>query len=101
MARHAGTRFGPEATLRSNVDSARFAFGHGCRSTSPAASGIAALSMSYRDQGIVEHHSLPPDQAAEHAIGWPHFLDRLTIADMDENRQTGHPCLAPTTVSTG
>jgi uncharacterized protein YndB with AHSA1/START domain len=28
----------------------------------------------------VEHRDLPPDQAAQHATGWPHFLNRLTIA---------------------
>ena len=28
----------------------------------------------------VEHRGLPPDQAAQHAIGWPHFLGRLRAA---------------------
>jgi DNA-binding transcriptional ArsR family regulator len=28
----------------------------------------------------VEHRGLPPDEAAQHAIGWPHFLGRLRTA---------------------
>ncbi|HET6729221.1 MAG TPA: SRPBCC domain-containing protein, partial [Jiangellaceae bacterium] len=28
----------------------------------------------------VEHRDLPPDDAAQHAAGWPHFLARLSVA---------------------
>jgi uncharacterized protein YndB with AHSA1/START domain len=28
----------------------------------------------------VEHRDLPPEEAAKHAAGWPHFLARLAIA---------------------
>jgi uncharacterized protein YndB with AHSA1/START domain len=28
----------------------------------------------------VEHRDLPPDEAAQHAVGWPHLLARLTAA---------------------
>jgi uncharacterized protein YndB with AHSA1/START domain len=28
----------------------------------------------------VEHRDLPPDEAAQHAVGWSHFLNRLAVA---------------------
>ena len=27
----------------------------------------------------LEHHGLVPEEARKHAIGWPHFLDRLRV----------------------
>src|SRR5262249_62359817 len=31
-------------------------------------------------RGELEHAGLAPDEARKHAIGWPHFLERLSIA---------------------
>jgi uncharacterized protein YndB with AHSA1/START domain len=28
----------------------------------------------------IEHRGLPPEQAAQHGLGWPHFLARLILA---------------------
>jgi uncharacterized protein YndB with AHSA1/START domain len=33
----------------------------------------------------VEHRDLPPEQAAQHAVGWAHFLARLTVAATGHN----------------
>jgi uncharacterized protein YndB with AHSA1/START domain len=29
---------------------------------------------------VLEHRDLPPEEAAQHAVGWPHFLGRLITA---------------------
>jgi uncharacterized protein YndB with AHSA1/START domain len=29
---------------------------------------------------VIEHRDLPAEEAAQHAIGWPHFLGRLAVA---------------------
>lgn len=28
----------------------------------------------------IEHRDLPPEEAAQHAVGWTHFLGRLSVA---------------------
>jgi uncharacterized protein YndB with AHSA1/START domain len=28
----------------------------------------------------IEHRDLPPEEAAQHAVGWPHFLGRMSVA---------------------
>jgi uncharacterized protein YndB with AHSA1/START domain len=28
----------------------------------------------------IEHRDLPAEEAAQHAVGWPHFLGRLSVA---------------------
>lgn len=33
----------------------------------------------------IEHRDLPPDEAAKHAVGWPHFLTRLAAAAIGQD----------------
>jgi uncharacterized protein YndB with AHSA1/START domain len=47
--------------------------------------GATRLSVTFEAQGPVTHveltHSgLVPSEAAKHAIGWPHFIERLGVA---------------------
>ncbi|MFZ5896251.1 MAG: SRPBCC family protein [Myxococcota bacterium] len=47
--------------------------------------GATRLCVSFEARGAsthvaLEHSGLVADEGAKHAIGWPHFLERLTIA---------------------
>jgi len=34
---------------------------------------------------VLEHTGLVPTEAAKHAIGWPHFINRLGVAARGED----------------
>jgi uncharacterized protein YndB with AHSA1/START domain len=47
--------------------------------------GSTRLSVTFESRGAMthvelEHSGLVPTEAAKHAIGWPHFIERLGIA---------------------
>jgi uncharacterized protein YndB with AHSA1/START domain len=47
--------------------------------------GATRLVVSFEPRAggthvVLEHHGLVPDERRKHAIGWPHFLARLTVA---------------------
>jgi uncharacterized protein YndB with AHSA1/START domain len=48
----------------------------------PESTTVEITLRSDGDATVLElvHRQLPPDQLAQHGIGWGHFLDRLTIA---------------------
>src|SRR5262249_2649938 len=49
----------------------------------PPGSSTIEITLTPTPHGTrvtVEHRDLPPEQAAQHAAGWPHFLARLTAA---------------------
>jgi uncharacterized protein YndB with AHSA1/START domain len=41
---------------------------------------VRFVALGGRTRVELEHFGLFPDEARKHAIGWPHFLERLTIA---------------------
>src|SRR5262249_5532886 len=46
--------------------------------------GATRLCISFEAQGsmthvMLEHHGLVRDEAKKHAMGWPHFLERLVL----------------------
>lgn len=47
----------------------------------PGASTVEVTLTAIADgtRVSIEHRDLPPEEAAKHAVGWPHFLARLTI----------------------
>ena len=58
-------------------------WGHAGSDRLPPGSSTVEITLTPTGTGTrvtVEHRNLPPDQAAQHAIGWPHFLNRLTLA---------------------
>ncbi|HEY5985262.1 MAG TPA: SRPBCC domain-containing protein, partial [Streptosporangiaceae bacterium] len=53
----------------------------------PPGSSTVEITFTATPEGTrvtVEHRDLPPDETAQHAVGWPHFLARLSVA------ATGH-----------
>jgi len=47
--------------------------------------GATRLRVTFEARGSItrvelEHTGLVPSEAAKHAIGWPHFLERLGVA---------------------
>jgi uncharacterized protein YndB with AHSA1/START domain len=55
--------------------------------------GATRLRVSFESRGAVthvelEHSGLVPAEAAKHAVGWPHFIERLGIAA--SGRDPGH-----------
>ena len=41
------------------------------------------VTFEARDSGtrvILEHSGLVPSEASKHAVGWPHFIERLVVA---------------------
>jgi uncharacterized protein YndB with AHSA1/START domain len=58
-------------------------WGHAGSDRLPPGSSTVEITLTPIPGGTrvtVEHRNLPPDQAAQHAIGWPHFLGRLRAA---------------------
>jgi uncharacterized protein YndB with AHSA1/START domain len=50
--------------------------------------GATRLRVTFEPRGAMthvelEHSGLTPTEAAKHAIGWPHFIDRLGISARD------------------
>lgn len=47
--------------------------------------GATRLLVTLEAQGsgtrvVLEHGGLVPAEAAKHAVGWPHFIERLAVA---------------------
>ena len=58
-------------------------WGHAGSAAFPPGSTTVEITLTPTPTGTllsVEHRGLPPTQARQHAIGWPHFLDRLAVA---------------------
>jgi uncharacterized protein YndB with AHSA1/START domain len=58
-------------------------WGHAGSDRLPPGSSTVEITLTPIAAGTrvtVEHRDLPPDEAAQHAIGWPHFLGRLRTA---------------------
>jgi uncharacterized protein YndB with AHSA1/START domain len=58
-------------------------WGHAGSDRLPPGSSTVEITLTATAGGTrvtVEHRDLPPDEAAQHALGWPHFLTRLTAA---------------------
>ena len=63
-------------------------WGHAGSDRLPPGSSLVEITLTPIPAGtrvVVEHRGLPPDEAAQHAIGWPHFLGRLRIAGRGDN----------------
>jgi uncharacterized protein YndB with AHSA1/START domain len=60
-------------------------WGHAGSERLPPGSSTVEITLHPVDGGTrvtVEHRDLPADEAAKHAIGWPHFLARLASASI-------------------
>jgi uncharacterized protein YndB with AHSA1/START domain len=58
-------------------------WGHAGSSVSPPGSTTVEITLTPTATGTrlsLEHRDLPTEEAAQHAIGWPHFLGRLARA---------------------
>jgi len=58
-------------------------WGHAGSDRLPPGSSTVEITLTPIPGGTrvsVEHRDLPPDDAAQHAAGWPHFLARLSVA---------------------
>jgi uncharacterized protein YndB with AHSA1/START domain len=58
-------------------------WGHAGSAILPPGASTVEITLQAIPDGTrvtVEHRDLPPEQAAGHTIGWPHFLGRLTGA---------------------
>jgi len=58
-------------------------WGHAGSAVLPPGTSTVEITLSPIPQGTrvsIEHRDLPLDEAAKHAIGWAHFLGRLTDA---------------------
>ena len=58
-------------------------WGHAGSDTLPPGSTTVEITLMPSEDGTllsVEHRDLPAEQAPQHAIGWPHFLDWLAKA---------------------
>jgi uncharacterized protein YndB with AHSA1/START domain len=55
-------------------------WGHAGSDRLPPGASTVEITLTAIPTGTrvtVEHRDLPPDEAAQHALGWPHFLARL------------------------
>jgi uncharacterized protein YndB with AHSA1/START domain len=58
------------------------AWGEAGNEAMPPGATRLVIQLSVTEKGTLlelEHHGLVPDEAKKHAMGWPHFLDRLRI----------------------
>jgi uncharacterized protein YndB with AHSA1/START domain len=58
-------------------------WGHAGSAILPPGASTVEITLSPIAGGTrvsIEHRGLPPEEAAQHAAGWPHFLARLSIA---------------------
>jgi uncharacterized protein YndB with AHSA1/START domain len=58
-------------------------WGHAGSDRLPPGASTVEITLTAIPDGTrvtVEHRGLPADEAAQHAIGWPHFLSRLIAA---------------------
>lgn len=58
-------------------------WGHAGSAVLPPGSSTVEITLTPIPEGTrvtIEHRDLPPEQATQHATGWPHFLTRLATA---------------------
>jgi uncharacterized protein YndB with AHSA1/START domain len=58
-------------------------WGHAGSEQLPPGSSTVEVTLTPDEKGTlvrVEHRDLPELEAAQHALGWQHFLDRLVVA---------------------
>jgi uncharacterized protein YndB with AHSA1/START domain len=58
-------------------------WGHAGSDAFPPGATTVEITLTPTNNGTlvsVEHRGLPPEQAPQHAIGWPHFFNRLAQA---------------------
>lgn len=58
-------------------------WGHAGSELFPPGSSVVEITLTAEDGGTtvcVEHRGLPETEVSQHALGWPHFLARLTAA---------------------
>jgi len=58
-------------------------WGHAGSDLLPPGGSVVEITLTAIPRGTrvsIEHRDLPPEEAAKHAVGWPHFLTRLTAA---------------------
>jgi uncharacterized protein YndB with AHSA1/START domain len=58
-------------------------WGHAGSDTFPPGASTVEITLTPDDGGttvLIVHRGLPVPEAAQHALGWPHFLDRLVAA---------------------
>jgi uncharacterized protein YndB with AHSA1/START domain len=58
------------------------AWGEAGNEAMPPGATRLVVRLTVTDEGTLvelEHHGLVPDEARKHAMGWPHFLDRLRV----------------------
>jgi uncharacterized protein YndB with AHSA1/START domain len=58
-------------------------WGHAGSERLPPGSSTVEVTLTPEGDGTtvrVEHRDLPELEAPQHALGWPHFLDRLVVA---------------------
>lgn len=61
----------------------RISWGHAGSDLLPPGASTVEITLTAIPHGTrvsVEHRDLPPQEATKHAVGWPHFLTRLTVA---------------------
>jgi uncharacterized protein YndB with AHSA1/START domain len=59
------------------------AWGEAGNDAMPPGSTRLVVRLTAGGEGTIvelEHHGLVPDEARKHAMGWPHFLERLGVA---------------------
>jgi len=69
-----------ECAVRSDLV---LSWGHAGSARLPPGASTVEITLTAESNGTtvrIVHHSLPEADAREHAIGWPHFLDRLITA---------------------
>jgi uncharacterized protein YndB with AHSA1/START domain len=58
-------------------------WGHAGSTLLPPGASTLEITLTAIPDGTrvsIEHRDLPPEEAAQHAVGWAHFLSRLAIA---------------------
>ena len=63
-------------------------WGHAGSDVFPPGSTTVEITLTPTEEGTLlslEHRDLPAEQAPQHAIGWPHFLNRLAQAATGRN----------------
>src|SRR5262245_57454231 len=61
----------------------RISWGHAGSDLLPPGGSVVEITLTAIPRGTrvsIEHRDLPPEEAAKHAVGWPHFLTRLAGA---------------------
>jgi uncharacterized protein YndB with AHSA1/START domain len=79
-------------------------WGHAGSDRLPPGASIVEVSLTPDAGGttvVVVHRGLPPLEAEQHALGWPHFLDRLVVAGAGRDAGRDPWATAPPAVPDG